>query len=105
MYTIEHTITSFNQLEWLEDDPSKEGLVKQVKKTLGFLQTNPRHPSLQTHPYFSIPNPINPNEKVFEAYAQNNTPGAYRVFFVYGSAKKPPTEGRVITILAITPHP
>ena len=37
--------------------------------------------------------------KVFEAYAQHRTPGAYRVFWCYG-----PGPGE-ITILAITPHP
>jgi hypothetical protein len=45
-------------------------------------------------------------EKIFEAYAQNNTPGAYRIFWHYGpdeitSKKRAP----VITIVAITPHP
>jgi 3'-phosphoadenosine 5'-phosphosulfate sulfotransferase len=45
-------------------------------------------------------------KKVFEAYVQQNTPGAYRVFWYYGpdevdkSGKRP-----VITIIAITPHP
>lgn len=38
-------------------------------------------------------------EDVFESYAQNNTPGAYRIFWHYGPKKK------MITILAITPHP
>jgi len=40
------------------------------KKSLGYLQINPKHPSLNTHPYDSIPNPINSKEKIFEAYAQ-----------------------------------
>jgi hypothetical protein len=43
---------------------------------------------------------------VFEAYAQNQTPGAYRVFFMYGPDR---VEGKkrtaVLTIIAITPHP
>lgn len=75
------------------------GLYKQINKTLQLLQTNPRHPGLHTHEYSSLENPFNPNEKVFEAYAQNNTPGAYRVFWCYGPDKKQ------ITIIAITPHP
>jgi hypothetical protein len=45
-------------------------------------------------------------EEVFEAYAQNETPGAYRVFFLYGPDR---TEGKkriaVLTIIAITPYP
>jgi hypothetical protein len=38
-------------------------------------------------------------EKVFEAYAEQSTPAAYRVFWYYG-----PEENR-ITVIAITPHP
>jgi len=36
---------------------------------------------------------------VFEAYAQQRTPGAYRIFFCYGK------ERYVIEILTIVPHP
>jgi len=77
----------------------QEGLFKQVRKTIQYLGENPRHPSLNTHEFDSIPNPYNTEEKVFEAYAQNKTPGAYRVFWCYGPDKKE------ITIVAITPHP
>jgi len=38
-------------------------------------------------------------EKVFEAYAENRTSAAFRVFFCYGP------ERNEITITAITPHP
>lgn len=76
-----------------------EGLFKQVEKSVKPLLQNPRHPSLQTHEYDSIPNPSDPNAKVFEAYAQNQTPGAYRLFWCYG-----PNKGE-ITLIAITPHP
>lgn len=77
----------------------QEGLFKQVAKAIGFLLNDPKHPGLQTHEYSSIPHPFEPNGKVFEAYAQNKTPGAYRIFWCYG-----PGQG-VITIIAITPHP
>lgn len=77
----------------------QEGLFKQVRKTLQYLSENPRHPGLNTHEYDSIPNPYRSDEKVFEAYVQNRTPGAYRVFWCYGPDKKQ------ITIVAITPHP
>jgi hypothetical protein len=76
-----------------------EGLLKQVAKTVQLLSTNPRHPGLQTHEYSSLQHPFDPQDRVFEAYAQNNTPGAYRVFWCYGPKKKQ------ITIIAITPHP
>jgi len=101
---IEFTPTADQQLSALENDPSRAAIWKQVKKALGFLELNPGHPSLNSHEFTSL---LGANgEKVFEAYAQNNTPGAYRIFWHYGpdefSGKK-----RVpnITIVAITPHP
>ena len=76
-----------------------EGLFKQLHKTLDLLRQNPRHPGLQTHQYHSLPHPYKKNAKVFEAYVQGKTPGAYRVFGCYG-----PEDGQ-ITVIAITPHP
>ena len=78
---------------------NQEGLFKQVVKCIELLQTNPRHPGLNTHEYNSIENPYDPATKVFEAYVQNRTPSAYRVFWCYG-----PKKGE-ITIIAITAHP
>jgi hypothetical protein len=75
------------------------GLFSQVLKCLELLANNPRHPGLQTHECNGIVNPFDPKKKVFEAYVQNRTPGAYRVFWCYGPEKDQ------ITILAITPHP
>ena len=76
-----------------------EGLFKQVAKTVSLLSTNPRHPGLNSHEYDSIENPYDKKKKVFVAYAQNRTPGAYRVFWCYGPNAKD------LTIIAITPHP
>ena len=76
-----------------------EGLFKQVHKTLTLLAANPKHPGLQTHEYRSLPHPYDPAQKGFEAYVQNRTPGAYRVFWCYGPGR------RQITIVAITAHP
>ncbi|HKJ84502.1 MAG TPA: hypothetical protein VKA06_00425 [Spirochaetia bacterium] len=84
-------------LEALETDG---GLVKRyraVRKTLGLLAMNPRHPSLRTHEYSSLSERA--GTKVFEAYAENRTAAAYRVFWCYGP------EREQITIIAITPHP
>lgn len=80
-------------------DSQAEGLFKQVHKSLKFLRENPRHPGLHTHPYLSLHNPFDKKQKVFESYAQNKTPAAYRIFWCYG-----PGEDE-ITIIAITPHP
>ncbi len=99
MFELVFTRSAQGELERLEDSPRYAGLVKQVKKTLGFLQTNPRHPSLQTHVFHSLEHPSDPREKVFEAYVQQRTPSAYRIFWCYGPRKSQ------ITIIAITPHP
>jgi len=64
---------------------------------LGLLQTNPRHPGLKTHEYTTLKGPN--DEKVFEAYAENKTPAAFRIFWYYGPKKSE------ITIVAITSHP
>jgi hypothetical protein len=77
----------------------QEGLFKQVAKCIEKLLDNPRSSGLETHEYSSIPHPWDQEKKVFEAYAQNRTPGAYRVFWCYGP------ERDEITIIAITPHP
>jgi hypothetical protein len=77
----------------------QEGLFGQVTKCLANLSENPRHPALRTHEYDSLEHPYDAKGKVFEAYAQNDTPGAYRVFWCYG-----PQKGE-ITIITITPHP
>jgi hypothetical protein len=75
-------------------DPKKH---KKVLKTLGLMQVNLRHPGLNTHKYDSLKGPN--DAEVFEAYVENRTPGAYRVFWCYGP------EQDELTILAITPHP
>lgn len=109
---VEPAASTFNELEEAakkafktrqktkkKKSSKQEGLFKQVRKTIKYLGENPRHPSLNTHEYDSITNPYDPEEKVFEAYAQNKAPGAYRAFWCYGPDKKK------ITIIAITPHP
>ena len=91
-------------LEKTKGNKSKKGLYKQVLKTLGLLESNIKHPSLNTHEYHSIEGEN--GEKIWEAYVQNKTPGAYRVFFHYGPDEKVNKKRvPVVTIVAITPHP
>ena len=99
MFTLVFARRAQEALDDLEDSPRYAGLVKQIKKTLGFLQTNPRHPSLQTHVFHSLEHPYDPDGKVFEAYIQQHTPAAYRLFWCYGPGKDQ------LTVIAITPHP
>jgi hypothetical protein len=88
----------FRQKEKNSKASKAEGLFKQIHECIQKLLANPRHPGLRTHKYDSLENPFAPGDPVFEAYAQNRTPGAYRVFWCYG-----PSKGE-ITIIAITPH-
>jgi hypothetical protein len=98
------TPTADKQLSTLENDPSQAAVCKQVKKALGFLETNLRHQSLSSHEFTSL---LGANgEKIFEAYAQNNTPGAYRIFWLFGPDEfSGGKRTAVMTAVAITQHP
>ena len=85
MFEIKFTSRAKSDFEGLQNNAALKKRLKAVQKTIGYLQTNPRHPSLNTHKY--------------EAYAENNTSGAYRVFWYYGPGQS------TITIFSITPHP
>jgi len=96
-FELVFTAQANSDLDSLECNPHLRKRLKAVRKALGYLEKNPRHPSLNTHKYDSIQG-VN-DEEIFEAYAENNTPAAYRIFWHYGPEK------RIITIVAITPHP
>ena len=76
-----------------------EGLFKPVAKAIQKLKDSPRQSGLNSHPYSDLEHPFDSQEKVWESYAQNDTPGAYRVFWGYG-----PGRGW-LTIISITSHP
>ncbi|KJV62412.1 hypothetical protein [Rickettsia amblyommatis] len=92
-FKILFTIQASKDLKELENRKT----FKSSKKTLVYLQANPRHPSLNTHKYKSVTG--HNGAEIFEAYAENITPAAYRIFWYYGPNKYN------ITILAITIHP
>lgn len=96
-FELKYTERAENQLLALKNDPSMQRILKDVKKALKFMEVDLRHPSLNTHEYHSIQGPN--GEKIFEAYAQQKTSGAYRIFWHYG-----PKKGEV-SIIAILPHP
>jgi len=102
---LRFTLEADKQLSIIENNPSLKDIQKQVRKTLRYLETNIRSKSLQTHEYHSLTRRY--GMKVFEAYIQQKTPGAYRVFWHYGPDETS-EDGRripIITIIAITPHP
>jgi hypothetical protein len=94
-FTIALTDEAQSVLDDLQTNDTRKHL--KVLKTLGLMQSNIRHPGLHTHEYSSLQGPN--GEKVFEAYVENRTPAAYRVFWYYGPGQN------VITVLTITPHP
>lgn len=91
------TEQAYSDFKELEKNKNLFKRFKAVRKTLGLIETNPRHPGLNTHKYDSLKG-LN-GEEIFEAYAENNTSAAYRVFWHYGPDKSQ------ITVIAITPHP
>jgi mRNA-degrading endonuclease RelE of RelBE toxin-antitoxin system len=86
-----------DQLSKLKHDPSLNKRYKAVNKALDYLRTNPRHSSLNIHIFETHAGPG--GAKIWEAYAENNTPGAYRIFFSFGPDKE------TISIISIIPHP
>jgi hypothetical protein len=92
------------QFDSLANTASSAAVFEQVRKAIGCLEIDPHHPGLRTHEFTSLTGAN--GEKIFEAYAQNNTPGAYRIFWHCGPDE---TKGKkripVITIIAITRHP
>ena len=97
MITLKFTAEADRNLSDLEKDKGLAKRHKAVCKALGYLETDPRHKALKTHEFTSIKGAN--GEKVFEAYAENKTPAAFRIFWHYGPGKD------VITVIAITPHP
>src|SRR3990167_5973652 len=95
-FDLFYTDDAAQQLSKLEKTNSKKAIYKAVVKTLGLMQVDLRHPSLHTHEHSTLSRKW--GYKVFESYAQNKTPGAYRVFWCYGPKKEE------ITIIAIIPH-
>jgi len=96
-FILNFTPTAKKVLKNLKKNSGKKKQYKAVIKTFEFLIQNPKHPGLQTHIYYSLKGPN--GEKVFEAYAEQSTSAAYRVFFYYG-----PHQGE-LTIFSIIPHP
>lgn len=85
------------ELGELEGDAGLAKRLSAVRKTLARLESNPRHPGLQSHKIQTLSRLR--GEDVFESYAEQATPAAYRVFWHYGPGKNQ------ITIVAITRHP
>ena len=97
MFEIFLTDQAKVQLSKLKTDKGLNKRYNAVRKTIKLLSLDPRYKSLKTHEFSSLKGPS--GEKIFEAYSEQSTPAAYRVFWCYGPDKNQ------ITIVAITPHP
>jgi hypothetical protein len=64
---------------------------KRVRKALDQLAVDPRHPGLRTKRYA---------DDVWQSYVANNTPGAWRIWWVYDSTKED-----AIIVVGFGPHP
>ncbi len=101
MYELRFAKAAAQALTELEQRDSLR--LRRVRKTLGLLQTNPRHPSVNSHRYERFPG--HPTTKVWDSYIDQGA-GAWRIFWAYGPDEKRNGDViRIITILAITPHP
>ena len=94
-FLISHSIPASKVLAILQRNNSRK--YKKVINTLGLLSRNSKHPGLNSHKVQDVTVPG--GEEVWESYVENETPGAWRVFWYYG-----PDTG-TITVFAITPHP
>lgn len=79
------------------ESPQYAKKLKKGRKTLGLIQQDPSYPGLQSHKYRSLHG--SRGEDVWDSYVENNTPGAWRVFWHYGPSAD------CITIVTIGPHP
>jgi hypothetical protein len=86
------------ELSRLQADAGLSKRLKAVRAALGKMEADLRRAGLNTHKYKGKPCPHGLD--LFEAYAQNKTPGAYRIFFCY-----PPGQAGVIFIVDIVDHP
>ncbi|GAB94771.1 hypothetical protein BJY21_000088 [Kineosphaera limosa] len=78
--------------------PQFEKKRKKVDKARRMLRDQgPAYPGLNSHKFSSLSGPN--GEEVWESYVENRTPGAWRIFWIYGPAADE------ITIISVGPHP
>jgi len=77
--------------------------LKKVRKALGMLQIDPTYPGLHSHLYQHFPGLE--KGKVWDSYVENHTPGAWRIYWMYGPNEiRDGKEIVIITVLVIGPH-
>ena len=82
---------------------ANQGRLRKVRKALGRLELDPRHPGLHSHQYEQFPGLE--KAKVWDSYVDNRTSDSWRIYWMYGPDDQ--RDGRripVITVLVISPH-
>jgi hypothetical protein len=96
---MEHEVRRTEQVEELIAQLARTNQKRHRKviKALGLLEHDPAYPSLQTHRFESLDSVF--GEAIWESYVENNTPGAWRMWWFYGPGQ------RQITVVLIAAHP
>ncbi|MCX7038344.1 MAG: hypothetical protein NT005_04335 [Spirochaetes bacterium] len=105
MFKIRMGVPEVKQLWDILSTKSQQGnlsgsealLYKKWGKALKFLSQNPRHPGLVSHEIDALSRRY--GERVWQSYLENDTPGAGRIFWVYGPGQAE------ITVIGVEPHP
>jgi len=72
-------------------------LYRKWGKAMAWLARNPRHPGLHSHDIEPLSRRY--GVKVWQSYIENDTPGAGRLYWVYGPGRQE------ITVIGLEPHP
>ena len=103
-YRLRFSPKADEQYQALEDGgAATETKLKKVNRALARLERDPRYNGLNSHPYENFPGA--PKAKVWDSYVENNTPSAWRIYWMYGpNETEDGKDTAVITILEIGPH-
>ncbi|CCH27388.1 hypothetical protein ABZ816_33020 [Actinosynnema sp. NPDC047251] len=97
-YELLYTAEASAVLEHLRGKQQYAKKLKKIRKALTQLeQLGPRYPALRSHQYQSVPGPN--GAQLWESYVENNTPSAWRIWWIYGLGEDQ------ITIVTVGPHP
>ncbi|MGW2787019.1 hypothetical protein ACWC3X_38395 [Streptomyces populi] len=103
-YELRYTSDAEEALNHLKaGGKSARAKLAKVVKALNFLKHNPRHRGLSSHLYDNFPG--HPRGKVWNSYVENQTPSAWRIYWMYGPNEiVKGTEVAVITVLEVRSH-
>lgn len=102
-YELRFAPAAAQTLQGLSGTGGGAAKLKKVRKALGLLQTDPTHPGLRSHRYQRFPGLE--KDRVWDSYVENRTPGAWRIYWMYGPNEvRDGVEIAIITVLVIGPH-